>query len=535
MRAHTALLPVLAITWAAVAHAATYEIGPAANLGTEIAKLTPGDELVLQGGTYTLSARLTIAVSGSENAPILIRSKDGEVAHLTRDASQNVINVAGARYLVLRNLEVSGGSHGIRLENSSFISVEGCHIHDTGDVAISANVSGGSYQGLRILRNHIHHTNNTGEGMYLGCNSGACVMFESLIEGNYVHDTRGTTVIQGDGIEIKQGSWGNVVRDNVIHGTNYPCILLYGTAGNAENVIERNVMWDCGDHGIQVEADATVRNNIVLGANANGIHSQVHQQSGPEDLVIVHNTVVVQNVAVRSATPVGPVVIANNALYSAGSAAIQLASASAQFTIAGNVGTGSLSGATSGFDGSGNLATDFVDAAARNVFPALSSKLIGAGDGAHVVPDDFNATARLGIADVGAYKYDAAGNPGWPVEPDFKDTPFAGGTGGSAGSSGGSSGSGGSAGSVATGGAAGTAGSAGNAAAAGSGGGSGSGTGGAASGGTGAAASPTSSDQDDGCGCRTRATRTNSGLFVGLAGMLLALRRRAQRLTRPRS
>src|SRR6185503_17586651 len=97
-------------------------------------------------------------------------AKDGEVPVITRpDANQNTINVMNASYLVLKGLEVTGGSHGIRLDNSSFITIEECHIHDTDDVALSANIPTSKYEGLKILRNHIHDTNNTGEGMYLGC------------------------------------------------------------------------------------------------------------------------------------------------------------------------------------------------------------------------------------------------------------------------------------------------------------------------------------------------------------------------------
>ena len=106
---------------------------------------------------------------------------------------------------------------------------------------ISAN-SSGTYEGLKILRNHIHHTNGTGEGMYLGCNSNGCRVANSLIEGNYVHHTNGPNVSQGDGIELKEGSYGNTIRDNVIHDTNYPGIITYSTVGNgAANVIEGNV------------------------------------------------------------------------------------------------------------------------------------------------------------------------------------------------------------------------------------------------------------------------------------------------------
>ncbi|HKS55747.1 MAG TPA: hypothetical protein VJS12_10700 [Steroidobacteraceae bacterium] len=42
-----------------------------------------------------------------------------------------------------------------------------------------------------------------------GCNSDACRLANSLIEGNYVHHTNGPSVSQGDGIELK-----NAVRPN---------------------------------------------------------------------------------------------------------------------------------------------------------------------------------------------------------------------------------------------------------------------------------------------------------------------------------
>lgn len=59
--------------------AATREIGPTANLSTEISTLNPGDELVLQGGMYTLgTSQLRIDRSGTATMPIIIRSKTGE-------------------------------------------------------------------------------------------------------------------------------------------------------------------------------------------------------------------------------------------------------------------------------------------------------------------------------------------------------------------------------------------------------------------------------------------------------------------------
>lgn len=429
--------------------AATTEIGPTDDLQQAVDALGPGDELVLRGGTYTLTSRFSIAVSGTEQAPIVIRAKDGEAPILTRDASQNTVNIDGATYVALRGIEIEGGSHGIRMDGASFITIEDCHVHDTADVGISANVPGSSYEGLVIRHNHIHDTGGTGEGMYLGCNSDGCRMFASLIEQNLIHDTQ-TGVSQGDGIEIKEGSYENIVRDNVIFNTNYPCILTYSTVGNGgPNVIERNVMWGCGDYGIQSAADAIIVNNIILSAASGGIGCQSHQAGSPSNLEIVHNTVIVPSQsALRVSDISGPVLIANNALYAQNGSAIVINGGAAMVTVAGNAGLGGTSGVTAGFSDVGDIDSDFVAASfsggvPNDPFPVMGSILAGAGDPNHVAPDDFNGTARDGVADIGAYKYHPAGNSGWPLGEGFKDPPPPSmGVGGSGGSdTGGASGS----------------------------------------------------------------------------------------------
>ncbi|MEM1034267.1 MAG: right-handed parallel beta-helix repeat-containing protein [Myxococcota bacterium] len=419
------------------ARAATTEIGPADDLYAALSALSPGDELILQGGDYVLGPKLIISLVGTEMAPIVIRSKDGEVAHLTRnDASQNTINIEDAAHVALYGIEVSKGSHGIRIRNSSFITIEDCEVHDTNDVAISANFSGSVYEGLRFVGNHIHHTNGTGEGFYLGCNNDACRMHHSLVAENYIHDTNGPGVTQGDGIEIKEGSYDNVVRDNVIHDTKYPCILTYSVVGNGgPNVVEGNVMWGCGDHGIQAAADAVIRNNIILGAAQDGLRSQPHQSGVPGDLVIVHNTILNSGNAIRINGAAGPITLANNALFSQSGHALRLAGNTSQIVVAGNVGEGAVQNAPSGIETTAQVGTAFVSATygggvPNDVFPAPAGGLAGAGDAAYVTDVDFNGTPRLGVADAGAYAFDAMGNPGWALDGDFKDLPLPGGEGG---------------------------------------------------------------------------------------------------------
>lgn len=519
---------ILAFFHTVPAGATTTEVGPGDDVEAAMNALKPGDELVLRGGDYTLTDAWHVTMVGTAQAPIVVRAKDGEVPHLDRPAvDQNIIDFDKVEYAEFRGIEVSGGSAGLRLIDVNHMTIRDCHVHGTDDVAISAN-SGSDYTDLKIIHNHIHDTGATGEGMYIGCNSNGCRVHDSLFEGNYIHNTNGPTVTQGDGIEIKEGSYNNTVRDNVIHDTGYPCIITYSTVGNgAPNVIERNILWNCGDHGIQSAADVIIRNNIILGSAANGIANQPHQAGTPSNIQILHNTILhPTNDAIASTGITGSVVIANNAVYSQNGNAIRVSGSLGAVVVKGNVGVGALSGVTGGL-APGDIAADFVAAnysgtLPNDVFPKAGSALIGAGDTQYVVTDDFNGTLRNGVADVGAYLYAASGNPGWTLGDGFKNaTPVLG--------SGGSGGVDGGAGAAGAGGASG--------AGAGTGGVSGatggttgvSGTSGA-SGATspdGGKAPGASSGATSGCGCRTArrdTTRTSALLFV--AALFAARRRR---------
>ncbi len=420
MRGAAILLP---LAWALPAGAATIEIAPGADVRAAIAALTPGDELVLQGGTYSFNSRFQVTAVGTAAQPIVIRGKTGQTALIEMTTgNQNIAEVQGSRYLVLRNLHFRGGSHGLRLMSSSFVTIEDSEVYETGDVAISAN-SGGTYEGLLIRRNHIHHTNGTGEGMYLGCNSNSCRVINSVIEWNYIHHTNGPNVEQGDGIELKEGSAGNIIRHNVIHDTNYPGILTYSAAGNGPaNVIEGNLIFNTNDFAIQSAADAIIRNNIILGT----IGLQPHQAGSPSNQTLVNNTIITDGNGIEVRGVSGAVVIANNAIYTNGGTAIRLVSGNLGLvTVAGNVGAGGIQGGSTGWTNGGGIAADFIaanfnGAPPLNVFPKAGSALIATGNSTYLTDLDFNGTLRSGVADVGAYKFQAGGNPGWTLAAAFK-------------------------------------------------------------------------------------------------------------------
>ncbi len=399
-------------------------------------------------GLYRDRRRLVIAHRGTAQKAVVIRAESGARVVLQRpDSRQNTINVVGGQHLILRGLEISGGSSGIRMMKSEnhacqFVTIEGMHIHDIGGAAVTANNEGNAYEGLILRNNHIYRTSGHGEGFYLGSNNGpdgatTGYVFNSLIEGNYIHHLNGPKVSQGDGIEIKDGSYNNIVRDNVIHDTKYPGIVVFGADGKQPNLIERNVIWSSGDHGIQAAADAIVRNNLVFNIRNNGIHSQNHQSAMVGQLDIRHNTIVCNHpgsIGIRcnlrkEGKTSNVVTIANNAIYAFGEGnALKLPKFDAfpqQLTLAGNRGSGRIHGLPSPvlpeqWNPNGDLARDLD----RHLFPIAGSSLIGAADSRFMVSDDFNRNNRGSARDTGAFRFSSTGNPGWPIGPGFKQFPL---------------------------------------------------------------------------------------------------------------
>ncbi len=426
---HRSLGLVFALCLApAAAHAATYEIRSGDDLIGRLQSLSAGDEVIVYTGTYDTGGFLEVEWAGTADMAIVSRAADGERPVIRGVSSQNVINIDGS-YFTLRGFEITGGSHGLRLGTVSHATLEDLAIHEIGDVGISCNRAGNTCDALIVRHNEIYDTGmggGPGEGMYIGCNDAACVVSNSIFEGNYIHDIGGT---QGDGIEIKTGSFGNVVRDNVIIGANYPAITLYGFADGAgeRNLVERNFVWGTNDNGIQVVGQVIVRNNIVIDAAANGIHSKASQGFAPHDVTIVHNSVFGAGAACMKTNDwsgESAQIIANNAFYCPGGLAVDINGGAPSATFAGNFALGEVR-ASSGFatgTAEGDLGAP--SGSPPVLYPPAGSPLVDAGDPAYAASEDFNGTARSdGMPDVGAYEHTNAENPGWPLGMDFRTTP----------------------------------------------------------------------------------------------------------------
>jgi hypothetical protein len=431
----TAVLLLLFLA-GAEAFGGTYEVHPSApgaeseEFETLAKKLRPGDELIVHAGTYSQSGRRAITAKGTQEKPIVIRSAGGESPLFTANPRNNCSEFVDCAHLIIRGLRFQGGNSGVRFIRGEHITFEDCEIFGTGNNALTMN--SGNCHAFIIRRNHIHQTGlNTarpteGEGMYIGCHDGSCRTTDSLIEGNYIHHLRGTSDGGNDGIEIKAGSYGNIVRNNVIHDTNierqYPGIFVYG-GGPGTNIVEGNVIWNAGE-GIQVVSDAVVRNNIVYNCAATGITAAPHAAMPQvRNVLIVNNTVFNAPVGVRMRWSKSTnAVFANNAIYCPTGSAILAETGAA--VIQSNYIHGRQTGVTIDdhqfFDG-GEAIAAFVDITNNDFWPAPGSLLHEHADRTLAPEWDFNGTKRAAPPDVGAYEsHKGERNPGWPIQAGFK-------------------------------------------------------------------------------------------------------------------
>lgn len=398
--------------------------------------LEPGDELVVGAGHYFQNGRRAVTARGTAERPIVIRAAHGESPLFSANSANNCIEFVDCAHLVIRGLHFRGGSSGVRFVRGEHVTFEDCEISETQNNALTMN--SGNCHAFVIRRNHIHHTGlnasrpTEGEGMYIGCHDGSCRTTDSVFEGNYIHHTRGTSDGGNDGIEIKAGSHGNIVRNNVIHDTNierkYPGIFVYGGGARA-NVVEGNVIWRAGE-GIQVVSDAVIRNNVVFDCETAGITAGPHAAMPQvRNVTIVNNTVFNAPVGVRMRwAESANAVFANNAIYCPASSAIVAEPGPA--LLLRNYIHGGLRGVAIDdrqFFGGGEPATAFVGAAQSNFWPAASSPLIGAADDAWAPAVDFNGTRRIPPFDAGAYETDGhPQNIGWRIESGFRSANNAG-------------------------------------------------------------------------------------------------------------
>jgi hypothetical protein len=412
----------------------------------ESVALAPGDLVHVAAGTYTVNSALSLTnIAGSAAAWIGLQA-EGAVK-IQNTAVQNVINVSGCSYLFLKGFEithVNAGAYGtwdavdgvkFQGSNSSFVSIDSCHIHSLGNVGVSSQAP--LVQSITVWNCEI---NDCYTGLYWGYYEDVNKRYAHYgrVARNYVHDCPPVDLDgTGYGLQIKGGSRGNVIEDNVfvnVAGNTRAAIAVYHISTNLSaetdhNIIRRNVVRASRNEGIWAVEGATVENNLVVDCAQYGIN--IDQRNTGSwgtfygNLNLRHNSVCrVTNASGRamrigSAAFTPPIAATNNLLHVAGGGQLALTGP------AGFTGTASNNFCSGGSSGSNLGVVALADmscvqsttyGSAGFLFPTAAGVLIDVGGTA---TDDFNGTTRA-TPDAGAYESGGAGNPGWTVSDGFK-------------------------------------------------------------------------------------------------------------------
>jgi len=404
-----------------------------------VLSLVPGDTLIVHAGDYVDSGKIWIGVDGTADRPVLITGAPGEnrprIMRSSASNIQNTINIEDANFVTIRGLEIMGnGADGIKLflytetQTNTDITLEDLVIHGVVvGINSQASVARLTIRDTRIYDTGMNGATNSpmggshGGAMNLGCWTGSCSVSDSVIENNWIHDTQIGRA--GYGIELRTNSFGNIIRNNVIYNTGSVGVVLYGTGGQARNVVEGNAFWNCLEGGVQVAADAIVRNNLIFNSGF-GLRSTTHNGVIPGNLDIVHNTIVNAGTSlyIRDWSGRDGIIFANNAIYGSFDSA-DVGGGTFGVEMVGNVvfpGAGTLPGGSYVI---GNGMSDFQAVDSFNVYPASGSALIGAGSSLYSPDDDFDGRGRVGVVIVGAYRWVSGESPLWEVTGGFKTSP----------------------------------------------------------------------------------------------------------------
>ncbi|MBC7804858.1 MAG: right-handed parallel beta-helix repeat-containing protein, partial [Akkermansiaceae bacterium] len=143
------------------------------------------DHLIIRGITVKNAKECGIAVVGSWRVRL-------EKCHTSQTEASGII-VDKAHGVVVDGCEVDhacqkGGEESVTVKRSAEVTVQNCHVHDTGHEGIDAK-EGAKH--VRVLNNHVHHTQ--AQGLY--ADAWDSDTFDIRFEGNRVHDCMAGAVV----------------------------------------------------------------------------------------------------------------------------------------------------------------------------------------------------------------------------------------------------------------------------------------------------------------------------------------------------
>lgn len=118
---------VINITSFLVTPVADYEVSTVTELTTALAKVKAGETIVLSGGTYAMTSKITIATSGTSDKVITLKAKDGasrpklDFSAMTENSANQGI-VLSANYWHIKGIDIyKAGDNGMQIKGSNNI------------------------------------------------------------------------------------------------------------------------------------------------------------------------------------------------------------------------------------------------------------------------------------------------------------------------------------------------------------------------------------------------------------------------------
>jgi len=293
---------------------------PWATLQYAADNISPGDTVFVADGSYT-----------------------GFIVSMTGQLNNRITFFALGNSAVI-DKDIPANGDGIRLENVSYVTIEGFTINGVTNrgIAHRGATATSPVNGLIIRGNTIQNSGLF--GLYLS------QVANSTIENNVISGTSGGSSTTGHGFYLANaGSDSNVIKQNTIFNNGNEGMHLNGDQsvggdGLISNLlIERNYIYGNAKNGINMDGvnDSVIRNNVIYNNGRSGIRSyKIDGAKGSAGLAIYNNTIHVlsgQNWGIKITEDEGQNVAFNNILINE------------------NGGTGSISlDATKGFSSSNN-------------------------------------------------------------------------------------------------------------------------------------------------------------------------------------
>jgi hypothetical protein len=274
---------VAALCRAAAAGAHTVPVRDAAGLAAAIAHATPGDDIVLGDGNYSITHKLSALASGTTRAPVTVRAAHRHAAHIAA-ATVIAFEVTGA-YWHFADLDISGvcrddttcehafhvvgAADGFQLTGSQIADFN-AHVKVNADEA-HRMPAGGLIANNWFVDTHPRHTGNPVAPINID-NAIAWV-----VRGNVVRDVQKDGPGEGAyGIFVKGGSQNPVLERNLVmcgvdaHARSDTVGLSFGAHGMDAALCPPH--WNAGMTCDPEVSGGVMRNNFVVNCNGDGIY-----------------------------------------------------------------------------------------------------------------------------------------------------------------------------------------------------------------------------------------------------------------------